>query len=214
MHDTNEIIARLEDVILKKLFYSEQGDRFSHSNSGRLMFSQRKDIINREALAHQEEILPDIIAFNDALTAALREMYDRAHSIWDNIKNQNSFGDAVILDAKCFLSYSYPENHPVQSPYRSALWCVLGDYAWNPLYEDGVTLSPLTLPIESDMSFDSFIGMDCPPPNWNEGLDQELTKDLHLTSAFHHLFDHTMFAITDFIYVRQFETEINIEIRK
>ena len=70
MHDTNEIIARLEDVILKKLFYSEQGDRFSHSNSGRLMLSQRKDIINREALAHQEEILPDIIAFNDAMSEA------------------------------------------------------------------------------------------------------------------------------------------------
>ena len=178
------------------------------------LLSLRKTMINERVLAHQEEILPDIIAFNDALTTALREMYDRAHLIWNSIKNQNSFGDAVILDAKCFLSYSYPENHPVQSPYRSALWCVLSDYAWNPLYEDGVTLSPLTLPIESDMSFESFIGMDCPPPNWNEGLDQELTKDLHLTSAFHHLFDHTMFAITDFIYVRQFETEINIEIRK
>ena len=214
MHDTNEIIARLEDVILKKLFYSEQGDRFSHSNSGRLMLSQRKDIINREALAHQEGILPDIIAFNDALTPALREMYDRAHSIWDNIKNQNSFGDAVILDAKCFLSYSYPENHPVQSPYRSALWCVLSDSAWNPLYEDGVTLSPLTLPVESDMSFESFIGMECPPPNWNEGLDPELTRGLHLIQPFHHLFDHMNFAITDFIYVRQFETEINIEIEK
>ena len=50
--------------------------------------------------------------------------------------------------------------------------------------------------------------------NWNEGLDNELTKDLQLTSAFHHLFDHTKFAITDFIYVRKFETEINIEIDK
>ena len=50
--------------------------------------------------------------------------------------------------------------------------------------------------------------------NWNEGLDRELTKDLQLTSAFHHLFDHTKFAITDFIYVRKFETEINIEIDK
>lgn len=214
MHDTNEIIARLEDVILKKLFFSEQGNRFNHSNSGRTMLSQRKDIINRKALEQQEEILPDIIAFNDALTAALREMYDRAHRIWDNIKNHNSHGDAVILEGKCFLSYSYPKNHPVQSPYRSGLWCVLSDYAWNPLYEDGVTMSPLMLPLESDMSFDSFIGLDCPPPNWNEGLDPELTKDLHLTSAFHHLFDHTMFAITDFIYVRQFETEINIEIHK
>ena len=39
-------------------------------------------------------------------------------------------------------------------------------------------------------------------------------KDLHLIQPFHHLFDHMNFAITDFIYVRQFETEINIEIKK
>ena len=63
-------------------------------------------------------------------------------------------------------------------------------------------------------SFDSYIGMNCPPPNWNEGLDQELTKDLHLIQAFHYLFDHTKFAITDFIYVREFETEINVETNK
>ena len=37
------------------------------------LLTVRKDIINKRALAHQEEILPDIIAFNDALTAALRD---------------------------------------------------------------------------------------------------------------------------------------------
>ena len=46
------------------------------------------------------------------------------------------------------------------------------------------------------------------------GLDRELTKDLHLTRAFHNLFEHMEFAITDFVYVREFETEINIEIIK
>ena len=56
--------------------------------------------------------------------------------------------------------------------------------------------------------------MDCPPPNWNEGLDPELTKDLHLISQFHNLFQHMLFALTDFIYVRKFRTEINVEIRK
>jgi hypothetical protein len=54
--------------------------------------------------------------------------------------------------------------------------------------------------------------MDCPPPNWNEGLDQELTKDLHLINQFHTLFQHMNFALTDFIYVRKFITEIEIKI--
>ena len=72
----------------------------------------------------------------------------------------------------------------------------------------------LTFPRDEGYTFDSFIGMDCPPPNWNEGLDPELTKDLHLISQFHNLFQHMLFAITDFIYVREFRTEINIEIIK
>ena len=44
------------------------------------------------------------------------------------------------------------------------------------------------------------------------GLDQELTKDLHLIDAFHNLFDHTECAITDFIYCRDYYYEIKVEI--
>ena len=40
----------------------------------------RKKILNNQALTRetQEELLPDIIAFNDALHDALKSMYDRA----------------------------------------------------------------------------------------------------------------------------------------
>ena len=178
----------------------------------RALLDLRKTLINSHVLSRQEEILPDIIAFNDALRNALKEMYDRAHRIWTEIKDKDSFGDNIELRAKCFLGYDYPELHPVQGDDRQDLWDAICDSGWNPLYEDGVTISTLTLPQDSGDSFDSLTGMDCPPPNWNEGLDQELTKDLHLISPFHQLFDHTKFAITDFIYVRKFETEINIEI--
>ena len=178
------------------------------------LLSLRKTMINERVLAHQEEILPDIIAFNDALLEALREMYDRAHLVWNSIKDNKSFGDYLELTAKCYLGYNYPALHPLQDVDRRILWLAICDSGWNPIYEDGVTLPTLTFPSGLDVSFDSFIGMECPPPNWNEGLDPELTKDLHLIQPFHHLFDHMNFAITDFIYVRQFETEINIEIQK
>ena len=200
------------ELVEKEILMKYNDNRYDYSDYECLL-SLRKDMINKRVLEHQEEILPDIIAFNDALTDALREMYDRAHRIWDSIKDDKFLGDEVELTAKCFLSYNYPELHPVQGEDRQELWSALCDSDWNVLYEDGVTFE-LRLPRNTDETFDYFIGMDCPPPNWNEGLDQELTKDLHLTSAFHHLFDHTKFAITDFIYVRKFETEINIEIDK
>ena len=176
------------------------------------LLSLRKDMINNRILVNQEEILPDIIAFNDALTVALRELYDRAHRIWDSIKDNANFKDAEI-EAKCFLSYDYPILHPVQGKDRQDLWNALCDTGWNGVYEQGLSLMTLSLP-EDNFSFEDFVGLDEKDNNWNEGLDRELTKDLHLTSAFHNTFEHLKFAITDFIYVREFETEINIEIRK
>ena len=173
----------------------------------------RKSILNKEALARQEELLPDIITFNDALRDALKEMYDRAHSIWKEIIEKDAWGESMELNAQCYLGYDYPSLHPVQGEDRQELWDAICDSGWNRLYDTGVSF-PLVLPRDLHESFEAFIGMDCPPPNWNEGLDQELTKDLHLIRQFHNLFDHMNFAITDFIYVRKFETEINIEISK
>jgi hypothetical protein len=176
--------------------------------------SLRRSIINKKVLAHQKEFLPDIIAFNDALREALREMYDRAHRVWKKVADviDETDGEEMELTTKLYFDYTYPELHPLQGEDRQDLWDALCDGDLNPMYADGVSVLTLTLPRDEDDSFDSFIGMDCPPPNWNEGLDQELTKDLHLINQFHTLFQHMNFALSDFIYVRKFKTEINIEI--
>ena len=178
------------------------------------LLSLRRSIINKKVLDHQKEFLPDIIAFNDALREALREMYDRAHRVWSKVVQSIDEIDSeeMELTAKLYFDYTYPELHPLQGEDRQDLWDALCDGDLNPMYADGVSVLTLTLPRDEDDSFDSFIGMDCPPPNWNEGLDQELTKDLHLINQFHTLFQHMNFALTDFIYVRKFKTEINIEI--
>lgn len=173
----------------------------------RCLLQVRQNIINHRVLKHQELLLPDIIAFNDALREALRKMYDKAHAIYETNKE---LGEAVSVDANCYLRNDYPALHPLQSDNRQDLWNALQDSGWNVLYDSGVTFT-LELPRDMNETFNDFIGMNCPPPNWNEGLDQELTKDLHLIQAFHNLFDHTDFAITDFIYCRDFYIEIKVE---
>lgn len=170
----------------------------------------RKDLLNHQALAHQAELLPDIITFNDALQAALLNLYNHAHKLYAQV---SAFEPNIELIANCFLSPNYPSLHPCQEANRQELWDALCDSGWNPLYMDGVT-HELVLPRDLEVSFDAFIGMDCPTPNWNEGLDPFLTKDLHLISAFHNLFDHTNFALTDFIFVRDFNIEININLEE
>ena len=142
-------------------------------------------------------------------------MYDRAHRIWDKmIDSIDEDGEEMELTAKCYFDADYPASHPIQGDDRQELWYALCDEDLNPMYVDGISVLTLTFPRDEGYTFDSFIGMDCPPPTWNEGLDPELTKDLHLISQFHNLFQHMLFAITDFIYVREFRTEINIEIIK
>lgn len=179
-----------------------------------VLLSLRKDIIDKQVLANQKELLPEIIAFNDTLREALREMYDRAHRIWDKMINiiDEGDGEEMELTAKIYLDTDYPALHPIQGDDRQDLWYALCDDDLNPMYADGISVLTLTFPRDDSQTFDYFIGMDCPPPNWNEGLDPELTKGLHLISQFHNLFQHMLFAITDFIYVREFRTEINIEI--
>lgn len=206
IHDYD--ISLIEREIVKKFNSTHEDYTDFHC-----LLSLRRDMINKRVLAHQEEILPNIIAFNNAVTEALHKMYDRAYEILGNIEGCFKEEDLVRISANCYLSNEYPRLHPVQGEGRQELWEAICDGGWNPLYEHGVSLMTLTLP-QCPISFENFIGSESQPSNWNEGLDPELTKDLHLTSAFHHLFDHTKFAITDFIYVREFETEFSIDIKE
>lgn len=172
----------------------------------------RRRLLNDQALTHesQEELLPAIIAFNDALRDALKQMYDRAHELY---RQKSAIHPDIELTAKCMLAYKYPTLHPYQRDDRQDLYDALCDAGWNPLYDSGVTF-PLVLPRDIDMSFNEFIGMNLTPPNWNERLDPHLTKDLHLINAFHNLFDHTNFALTDFISCRDFDFEYSINLEE
>lgn len=201
------------EAIENEIIYRYKSTRCYESNDDYLL-SLRRDIINKIVLAHQKDILPDIIAFNDALRDALRDMYDRAQRVWNKVVQSidEADGEDLELTAKCYFDYTYPELHPLQGEDRQDLWDALCDEDLNPLYADGISVLTLTFPRDERCTFNSFIGMDCPPPNWNEGLDQELTKDLHLISQFHNLFQHMNFALTDILYVRKFKTEIEIKI--
>ena len=201
------------EAIESEIIYRYNSCRCNTSNDDYLL-SLRRDIINKKVLAHQKDILPDIIAFNDALRDALHDMYDRAQRVWNKVVQSidEADGKELELTAKCYFDYTYPELHPLQGEDRQDLWDALCDEDLNPLYADGISVLTLTFPRDESCTFNSFIGMDCPPPNWNEGLDQELTKDLHLISQFHNLFQHMNFALTDILYVRKFKTEIEIKI--
>lgn len=170
-----------------------------HYENDKCLLEIRQHLINEMVLAHQEEIIEPLREFNDCLMEALKELYERAKRICNDLKAHNDYGDEIDVTASLYLDRDYPKLHPIQGEDREDLWEAICDGGWNVLYDEGVSFY-----IGQYKTFDSLTGMDCPPPNWNEGFDPELTKDMHLCLQFHHLFDHTEFAITDFIYVRKF----------
>ena len=176
------------------------------------LMQMRKDIINHYVLQHQEEILPDIIAYNDALIEALRTTYEKFHIVYEANK---ALGEDVEVEGKCLLGKDYPKLHPLQGSDREELWLALWDsqYAGWDSCVAGLMVNPYD-------SFDVFIGKrsrsefdkNIWPKNWNAGLDEELTKNLHLTLPFSQMFLKSNLAITDFIYCRDFYHEITVKI--
>ena len=118
----------------------------------------RKHLLNEQALTHEslEELLPHIIAFNDALRDALKHMYDRAHELY---RQMSAIQPGIELTAKCYLAYDYPALHPYQGEDRQDLFGAICDSGWNQLYDDGVSF-PLELPRDLNHSFDSFFFRD------------------------------------------------------
>ncbi|MBO7588725.1 MAG: hypothetical protein J6T18_04795 [Bacteroidaceae bacterium] len=195
----------------KEIIRSHKDSLHDYSRCAYLL-SLRKELINQRVLEHQEDILREMAYFDDTMNDALRELSDRAYRIWSMIKDNRLFGGSLCITARCYLEDRYPEQHPIQGDDRRDLWDALTDTGLNRLYKDGVTLTPLTIP-DSEDSITGFTGSDSVPHDWSGGLDPELTKHLHLTTAFRNLFKHTYFAITDLIYVHKFRTEFRIDIK-
>lgn len=188
-------------MIEREILYSYHRKAYSQVQC---LCKVRKEMLNAQAMSHQKELLPVIIAFNDALRDALKVMYDKAISLYRQV---SAIQPNIDLEAKCYLCYDYPKWHPYQADHREELWEALCNEG-NPLY-NGSGASKVHFNQGCYETFEEFLGKDV-NPNWNEHFDPELTKDLHLIMAFHELFEDMNFALTDFIYVREFNWDFFI----
>lgn len=151
--------------------------------------------------------------FNEAMKQQLIEMRKRVIDLYNSVYKPD-MGGTVEVEGKCFMGYEYSKIHPVQSMRAKKMWAVLNgsldDYIF--LYcEDGVNsfyINNYDPKIESE---NELLYLNEELDNWNEGLDSEMTKDMHLTYAFHNLFSHLDFSIFDLLWVRDFNIEIHVE---
>ena len=180
------------------------------------LLSIRKKMLDHWARKHQYDLLPVIKEFNLALNCALKELYTEAHSLYECI---SEYEPKLELKAKLNLSSNYPRLHPYHADDREVLWDALLYGTWNPMVKDGIAMSHLSFPRDANVSFEQFIfdpmgsGKIMKDGWWRgEGFFMDAKDDDMLeygfNSVFYHLTEHTNLALTDFIYVRDFEKSI------
>lgn len=150
--------------------------------------------------------------FNEAMKQQLIEMRKRAIDLYNKVYKSDMNGRIEVV-GKCFIGYEYSKIHPVQSMRAKKMWAVLNatldDYIF--LYsEDGVDKFDISGDGTNIESENEFLYLNEELDNWNEGLDREMTKDMHLTYSFHNLFSHLNFSIYDLLWVRDFNCGVRL----
>ena len=152
--------------------------------------------------------------FNNTLRKACAELYSRVMKTYNGYLDRNEHIGGFEVEGKVFLCFDYPKCHPIQRKATREVWDAL-TRGFEPQYENGCAW-PLRFSKEYPPShsghetFEKWIGMENENDNWNEGLDREWSKDMHLVQPFHDLYDHCNFSLYDLIYVREYNLEINV----
>jgi len=207
-------VRSIEEQILFLYYETERNHWYNDENKTaiRNFLEVRKQIL--DSMFVLEEQNKQLLAeFNEAMKQQLIKMRKRAIELYNNVYKPDMVGHIEVI-GKCFMGYEYSKIHPVQTMRAKKMWAVLNgsldDYIF--LYhEDGVDSFNISSDDPKIVSENEFLYLNEVPNNWNEGLDREMTSDLHLTYAFHNLFSHLDFSIFDLLWVRDFNIEIHVE---
>ena len=196
--------------------YKERKHMHDDRKHAYCLLSLRKKMLDYWARKHQYDLLPVIKEFNMAVNCALEELCKEAHSLYECV---SKYEPNIELEAKLNLSTSYPPLHPYHADDREVLWDALLSPTWNPMIKDGIAMSHLYFPRDANVSFEQFIfdpmgsGKIMKDGWWRgdeffmDAKDEDMLE-YGFNCVFYHLTEHTNLALTDFIYVRDFEKSI------
>ena len=193
-----------------------QYEHHSYYNKGekeaiKKLLAVRKRLLDKEFVmdAHYKQLLN---SFNKAMAEQLLQMRLAVISAYNAVK-QTAADREITAIGKCFMAYQFSHLHPKQSKYEKEIWNILcGAYDdFVPFYEDGVISDGWQYSGGEPDSENQMLYLNEQTDNWNEGLDMEMTADMHLIYPFHNLYEHTCFSIFDLLWVRDFNVEISVE---
>lgn len=207
-------VRSIEEQILYLYHEIERNHWYNEENKKAIksLLEVRKQILD-SMFVMDEENKQLLIEFNETMKQQLIEMRKRSIDLYNKVNMPNMIGRIEVV-GKCFMGYEYPKIHPVQSMRAKKMWAVLNgsldDYMLS-YCDDGICRFDISSDAPKIKSENEFIYLNEDLYNWNEGLNRELTSDLHLIFAFHDLFSHHDFSIFDLLWVRDFNIELHVE---
>jgi len=176
----------------------------------------------RRKFEYTEENLRKIELVNELMICQGKQSYARMYAVAKDFLGRYQGKDVLkslyvherlLIDVDSMIDVTAEEK----ALYRAILGSQGG------LYDGGIfgegsafTLdAPMVLPTYNDKSLLYMMledGDEDSPglQNWNEGLDRDLTKDMHLCYAFHNLYDHIYLTLQDIIRITKFRRVMNV----
>jgi len=205
-------IVMLEEIILDEYEHGKQVEEESIIKNA----LHHRWMILRELMQYDEESKRLLSDFNDRIKAAATALFNKTKAIHEGMmKLYDGIGDLEV-EGKLYLGYTYPTAHPVQTERAETMWEVMTQGGYDCMYSTEGCSWSLGWNQNGNMSahesLEAWLGMADENDNWNEGLDYEWSKDMHLVYPFHNLYDNRHFSLYDLVYVSEFEFEICIRL--
>lgn len=215
MIDSTHIIQSIEEDIVS---YYDTPYSDDEKELLKYLIMQRQHLLN-DLFEPTEENYRLLGEFNEALKDVVLKSYKQSREMYFNTKKMIKGSSCNLnfegVECRIFLGEDrqYPKNHPIQGERVEGVWDILSDETFNDIYcQMGCCLGFSGYKGEQDeMTELEILGLENKDDCWNEGLDREWSRDLHLHQHFHNLYDHMNFSIYDFIYVRDFYVEYHLE---
>jgi len=201
-------IRTLEDVIVG---YMERGG-YSNVVDELGIVERRKRLIDKALLAHcADELREDILHFDELLKKEVEKMEKMCKETWYDIVGDDVFlGEKdLYVCGKISMGSNYSTLHPLQDDDRQTLWDLLVDESFRQNHACVRTKAMI-------WNFDRQEKREGREPTFfydkdaDVFFDNEFLDSLHLSVGFAELYKKSYLALTDFIYIRTFETAIHI----
>lgn len=179
--------------------------------------------LKRSKFEYTEENLRKIEAVNELMIHQGKQSYERMYAVAKNFLERYQgketlknlcVHERLLIDVDSMINVTAEET----ALYRAILSSQGGLYDGG-IFGKGSALTldaPMVLPTYHDRSLLYLMTEDTDEDspglqNWNEGLDRDLTMDMHLCYAFHNLYDHIYLTLQDIIRITKFRRVMNVQ---